>query len=115
MLFIRNVTFMTDDPQGLADFWSAALALSERRDEAEETICADRDWHYPRLTFQKVSDSEERSRRLHLDLTADDRPAEVQRLRSLGAQEVRHVSMANGWTWTVMMDPDGNEFCVTDS
>ena len=20
----------------------------------------------------------------------------------------------DGWTWTVMTDPDGNEFCVTD-
>src|SRR4051812_11418637 len=113
MLFVRNVTFMTDDPRRLADFWQAVLALSERRDETAETICADSEWHYPRLTFQRVVDTDKRSRRLHLDLTADDRPAEVQRLRSLGAREVRDVSMADGWTWTVMLDPDGNEFCVT--
>ena len=114
MLFIRNVTFMTNDPRRLADFWSAALALPERRDEPEETICADAEWHYPRLTFQKVDDSDTRSRRLHLDLTADDRRAEVERLRSLGAREDREVCMDDGWSWTVMRDPDGNEFCVTD-
>jgi catechol 2,3-dioxygenase-like lactoylglutathione lyase family enzyme len=115
VLFIRNVTFMTNDPRRLADFWSAALAMPERRDDAEETICADAEWRYPRLTFQKVGDSEARiARRLHLDLTADDRRAEVARLGSLGATEVREVSMDDGWSWTVMRDPDGNEFCVTD-
>ena len=65
-------------------------------------------------TFQKVSESDEKPRRLHLDLTADDRRAEVQRLVSLGAHEEREVSMDDGWTWTVMRDPDGNEFCITD-
>jgi hypothetical protein len=113
MLFIRNVTFMTNDPRRLADFWSGALALPERRDEPDETICADSEWRYPRLTFQKVGDLDARPRRLHLDLTADDRNAEVQRLRALGARQEREVS-THGWSWTVMTDPDGNEFCVTD-
>jgi len=114
MLFIRNITFMTSDPVGLADFWAPALGLSERRDDATETICADAEWTYPRLTFQKVEDAAPRPRRLHLDLTADDRRAEVERLRALGAREERSVEVEDGWTWTVMSDPDGNEFCVTD-
>jgi len=114
MLFIRNVTFMTAEPRRLADFWSDALGLTERRDDDTETIIADADWSYPRLTFQKVNESDARPRRLHLDLTADDRGAEVQRLRALGAAEVRSVTVDDDWTWTVMTDPDGNEFCVTD-
>ena len=114
MLFIRNVTFMTTEPRRLADFWQAALELSERRDDENETIVADAGWSYPRLTFQKVSESGHRPRQLHLDLTADDRAAEVTRLLALGAAEAGSVTMGNGWTWTVMTDPDGNEFCVTD-
>jgi len=114
MLFIRNVTFMTDDPRTLADFWAAVLGLSVRRDDATETICADSEWNYPRLTFQKVDDTDVRPRRVHLDLTADDRRAEVDRLRALGAREERSVVVDGGWMWTVMVDPDGNEFCVTD-
>jgi catechol 2,3-dioxygenase-like lactoylglutathione lyase family enzyme len=114
MLFIRNVTFMTEDPRRLADFWSAALGLPERRDDATETICADEEWTYPRLTFQRVSNRAPEPPRVHLDLTADDRLAEVQRLRALGAREERSVTVEGGWTWTVMTDPDGNEFCVTD-
>lgn len=43
-LFIRNVTFMTTEPRRLADFWQAALALSERRDDEGETIVADASW-----------------------------------------------------------------------
>jgi hypothetical protein len=114
MLIIRNVTFMTAEPRRLADFWSRALGLTERRDHDTETIIADADWSYPRLTFQKVNESAARPRQLHLDLTADDRDTEVARLRALGATEVRNVSVDGDWTWTVMTDPDGNEFCVTD-
>jgi hypothetical protein len=114
VLFIRNVTFMTADPAGLADFWAAALGLTERRDDAEETLVADAEWSYPRLTFQRVDASAARPRSLHLDLTAAERVAEVDRLRELGAREERSVTLGDGWTWTVMTDPDGNEFCVTD-
>ncbi len=53
-----------------------------------------------------------RSRLLHLDLTADDRLMEVERLRDLGAREQRSVTVEGNWT--VMADPDGNDFCVTD-
>jgi len=105
---------MTVDPPGLADFWAAALALAERRDDENETILADDQWSYPRLTFQKVAESSARPRQLHLDLTADDRMVEVNRLRVLGAREQRSVTVDGDWTWTVMTDPDGNEFCVTD-
>jgi len=105
---------MTAEPRRLADFWSGALELTERRDGDAETIIADADWSYPRLTFQKVNESAARPRQLHLDLTADNRRAEVDRLRALGAAEVRSVAVDDDWTWTVMIDPDGNEFCVTD-
>ncbi len=105
---------MTADPQLLANFWAAALRLPERRDESHETIVADADWSYPRLTFQKVTESSLRQRQLHLDLTADNRKSEVDRLRGFGAIEVRTVTLDDGWAWTVMADPDGNEFCVTD-
>lgn len=114
MLVIRNVTFMTTDPRSLADFWAAALGFTERRDDDDETIIAAADWTHPRLTFQRVTDGERRPRTMHLDLTADDRQAEIERLRGLGATEGRSFSMQGGWTWTVMADPDGNEFCVTD-
>jgi Glyoxalase-like domain len=41
-------------------------------------------------------------------------PGGATRLRDLGAREERTVTVADEWAWTVMTDPDGNEFCVTD-
>jgi catechol 2,3-dioxygenase-like lactoylglutathione lyase family enzyme len=114
VLFLRNVTFMTTDPIRLADFWSAALGLAERVEHGGEIVLADADWRYPRLTFQPVDEVDSRASRVHVDLTADDRSAEVERLRQLGATVVRDVAMDDGWTWTVLADPDGNELCVTD-
>lgn len=47
--------------------------------------------------------------RAHLDLSADDRAAEVRRHEALGAQ----VRIARG-EWTVMQPPAGPVYCITD-
>lgn len=47
--------------------------------------------------------------RAHVDWAAEDRVAEVQRHASLGAQPV-----AEHDTWTVLRDPVGSAYCVTD-
>jgi Glyoxalase-like domain len=47
--------------------------------------------------------------RAHLDLGTDDRPAEVARHRALGAEWV-----GEGRGWTVLRDPSGWVYCVTD-
>ena len=49
--------------------------------------------------------------RVHVDLTSSDRPGEVQRLTALGARVLREMD-EGGARWTVMIDPEGNEFCV---
>ena len=49
--------------------------------------------------------------RVHLDLTSSDMAAEVVRLGALGALVLRDLSEMDA-TWTVMTDPEGNEFCV---
>jgi Glyoxalase-like domain len=47
-----------------------------------------------------------------LDLTtgADDRDAEIERLLRLGARRV-DIGQAGDESWTVLADPEGNEFC----
>lgn len=47
--------------------------------------------------------------RAHLDLACDDRDAEAERHRRLGAAVVHRTS-----GWTVMRDPAGRIYCVTD-
>lgn len=66
-----------------------------------------------RLLFQRVPEPKTVKNRLHLDLHAgpERRDAEVARLEELGAKVLRKVAEPGG-TWTVLSDPEGNEFCV---
>ena len=49
--------------------------------------------------------------RMHVDLAAADRGAEVARLVELGATRVTDMEEW-GYEWTVLQDPEGNEFCI---
>jgi catechol 2,3-dioxygenase-like lactoylglutathione lyase family enzyme len=106
---LRNVTFMTTDPESLASFWAEALGLPERKYSPEEVLLADADWGFPRFTFQRIDDGRRAPAPMYLDLTPDDRAQAVARLTELGASEgATHGDSA--FRWTVMRDPDGNEF-----
>ena len=50
---------------------------------------------------------------LHLDLTSSavDRHQEIDRLLALGARRV-DIGQSGTESWTVLADPEGNEFCV---
>ena len=49
--------------------------------------------------------------RIHFDLTPEDTMAtEVERLLALGARRAEAFRDITGWT--VLEDPEGNEFCV---
>ncbi|MFF2661433.1 VOC family protein [Kitasatospora sp. NPDC058032] len=66
-----------------------------------------------RILFQRVPEPKQGKNRLHLDLHPgpDARAATVTRLTALGAVTLREVTEPGG-SWTVMQDPEGNEFCV---
>ncbi|WP_069769198.1 VOC family protein [Streptomyces sp. LUP30] len=66
-----------------------------------------------RLLFQRVPEAKTVKNRLHIDLHpgAERRADEVERLRGLGASVLQEVKEPSG-AWTVMADPEGNEFCV---
>lgn len=61
-----------------------------------------------RLLLQRL-ESDDGPVRAHLDLSSVDRVAEVVRHRSIGAELVREAG-----DWTVLRDPAGLEYCVTD-
>jgi Glyoxalase-like domain len=76
----------------------------------------------PRLFFQTVPEPKTTKNRWHLDLevtvrgtSLDERHAaiavKVAELEALGATEVETIDEGGG-TFTVMRDPEGNEFCV---
>ncbi|MFF5895303.1 VOC family protein [Streptomyces argenteolus] len=66
-----------------------------------------------RLLFQRVPEVKTVKNRLHMDVHAapGEREAEVERLVRLGAGVLRTVDHPGG-SWQVLLDPEGNEFCV---
>jgi Glyoxalase-like domain len=63
----------------------------------------------PVLCFQQVPEKKTVKNRVHVDVVASDRRGEVERLVRLGGSVQTEYD-----TWTLMSDPEGNEFCVTD-
>jgi hypothetical protein len=61
-----------------------------------------------RLLLQRLGETSG-TVRAHLDLACDDRPAEVRRHAELGATIVAEQDL-----WTVLRDPAGSPYCVTD-
>ncbi|GIJ78434.1 hypothetical protein SAMN05443287_109161 [Micromonospora phaseoli] len=106
----ESLTVDARDPGRLARWWAEALGyqvVDERPEEVEIRQGVDR---LPGIVFVAVSGGKQGKNRLHLDLRPADREAEVERLVDMGA---RHVDVGqNGDDWTVLADPEGNEFCV---
>ncbi|GIJ25676.1 hypothetical protein Vqi01_08380 [Micromonospora qiuiae] len=106
----QSLTVDARDPGRLARWWAEALGyqvITERPDEVEIRQSPDR---LPGIVFVPVNGTKEGKNRLHLDLRPADREAEVERLVDMGA---RHVDVGqDGDDWTVLADPEGNEFCV---
>jgi hypothetical protein len=98
----------------LARFWAAALGY----EKLLPFLLVDPANAKPRLVFQVVPEPKTAKNRWHLDLYVEALDAlqpEVERLVALGATEVRHIDeVVLGFTntFTTMVDPDGNEFCV---
>ena len=65
------------------------------------------------MCFMPVADPKTVKNRVHLDLTssAADRDQEIDRLLALGTRRV-DIGQTGAESWTVLADPEGNEFCV---
>ena len=110
-LTLQHVTIDCADPRGLAQFWAAALD-SSIKDDFEEFVTVDATpAGFAQLGFQRVPEPKSAKTRIHLDFRVADRAAEVERLVALGARAIGEESVP-GVKWTVLQDPEGNEFCV---
>lgn len=63
------------------------------------------------VALQAVDNPTEGTRRLHIDTVADDVAAAKQQVTDLGGSHMEDVEM-EGFAWSVMRDPEGNEFCI---
>ncbi|WP_410596225.1 VOC family protein [Amycolatopsis sp. lyj-23] len=106
------ITIDCANPRGLAEFWTAALGTEVAQDyEGEFLILAPAGGGLP-LALQRVPEPRAGKNRVHVDFGTDNRAEEVRRLVGLGAKEVEEHEVP-GLAWTVLVDPEGNEFCVS--
>lgn len=107
---IGDIMFDAADPVVMATFWAGVMGYDVQ--EADETWAAivDPEGKAPRFCFQKLLTPKVHKNRIHFDLFVADMEGEVERIVALGATKVR-VGQEDV-VWTVMTDPEGNEFCV---
>lgn len=118
-----------DDVAAQARWWAEALdwqLVHEAEDECtvvpgwvDEAALAATPWERqgPGLVFVPVPEGKTAKNRLHIDLaphSGQDRDAEIERLLAMGATRA-DVGQSSEETWTVLADPEGNEFCVLSS
>jgi len=110
------VCFDAADPRAVATFWREALGWRRTYDSDDEVVLeppegSPEDGVSPDILFLKVPEGKTVKNRLHLDLRPVDQDAEVARLLALGAARA-DVGQPADSSFTVLRDPEGNEFCV---
>jgi hypothetical protein len=123
---LHDIVVDCGHPASLARFWAAALdgydvapyddaelerlrAMGVESPEEDPTVLVEGPAGAPRLWFQRVPEVKSTKNRVHLDLACDDFDAELARLRGLGAHDA--PDQAND-SLVVLLDPEGNEFCL---
>jgi predicted enzyme related to lactoylglutathione lyase len=112
-LALHHIVVDAHDLPGLARFWAEVLNWRILSEHEREVVIGTDATAPMGICFMPVTDKKTVKNRLHLDLAPepDDRDAEIERVIALGARPV-DVGQTGSESWTVLADPEGNEFCV---
>jgi predicted enzyme related to lactoylglutathione lyase len=110
---LHHIVIDAHDLQGLARFWAQALGWQVLSGRDREIVIGPDEHAVVGMCFMPASDTKIVKNRVHVDLTsaAEDRTEEIDRLLALGARRVE-IGQTGTESWTVLADPEGNEFCV---
>jgi predicted enzyme related to lactoylglutathione lyase len=110
---LHHIVVDAHDLPGLASFWTQALGWRVLSERPNEIVIGTEENASVGMCFMPVTEPKVVKNRLHLDLTssAADRDQEIDRLLALGARRV-DIGQTGTESWTVLADPEGNEFCV---
>src|SRR3954465_10770312 len=95
-----------DDPDMLAEFWSAAIGYTTLGGAGSYVLLVDAAGHQPKLLLQRVSETKAGKNRMHFDIETPHVDDEVDRLEKLGAVRIIDDAIEeHGNRWVVMADP----------
>jgi hypothetical protein len=114
---LRDICFDCADPRRVAQFWAAVLGYSLRPpdpgDSEDDSVALIPPEGGMRIWFNKVPEPKVVKNRVHIDVNLQDGTG-MERLIQLGAHALREIRAESDgalW-WTIMADPEGNEFCA---
>ena len=113
---LKDIVFDCADQRAVARFWAAALGYTmdeePGEDAPDEPALIEPPAGGMRIWFNCVPEPKTCKNRVHIDITMPD-GAELDRLVGLGARALQEIRGDDGalW-WTIMADPEGNEFCA---
>lgn len=111
---IGMVTIDCSDAKAMSDFYSAVLGWEVAYQGEGYAMLQHGDQRLgfgETPDFQRPSWPDDGHKQFHLDLAAEDVDAAVARCVELGATKPEQQP---GETWTVLLDPAGHAFCVTN-
>ena len=110
---LHHIVVDARDLPALARFWTQALGWEILSERPDEIVIGTDEYGLVGICFMPVTEPKAIKNRLHLDLTSSsqDREQEIERLLALGARRV-DIGQTGTESWTVLADPEGNEFCV---
>ncbi|WP_193610203.1 VOC family protein [Nocardioides lijunqiniae] len=114
------------DPHALAAFWAGALDYVPEPgyDDPDGASIVDPDGVAPAISFLRVPEGKTAKNRMHIDVRVAGEPpwdlaerewlirAKADALQATGATHVREQHYDGALGHVVMLDPEGNEFCV---
>ena len=114
------------DPHRIAAFWASALGYVAEPgyDDPDGASIVDPDGVGPAIGFLRVPEGKTAKNKVHIDIRVAGEPpwnmgereqlirAKATQLVDAGATSVREESYGEHLGHVVMLDPEGNEFCV---
>jgi predicted enzyme related to lactoylglutathione lyase len=109
---VGSVVINVIDYERMKEFWGSLLGSEVAHEIPPHFV-----WFAPQheggisVALQSVEHATEGTRRLHIDTSVPDVAAAKQQIIALGGAVVADHEMG-GFAWSIMADPEGNEFCI---
>lgn len=108
---LRNVVIDVNYLEDMTAFWQSITGYDVQHKSERDARLVDPAGGAPAIYLQKVPELRTTKNRLHIDVEAADIEAAAVEAEAVGARRLRSFNQP-GDTWVVLVDPEGNQFCI---